>query len=104
MADYKLTTGQHGAYQKTLAPAVIDTVSFEDDIGYVEILTDGAAAVYVTTDGTDPVPRAPESWEIPAGGSVVRTLVIGDRSGATVYVKLVTAAGSSPVVYSVSGA
>lgn len=100
MAVYELTSGQHGAYAKTLAEGTEDAVSFEDDLQVVEVFSNGDAALYFTIDGSEPVVRGPGSWELPAGGPVSRTLTVLDRSGANIVVRLVS---DGSLQYSVSG-
>lgn len=99
MAEYALAPGEHGAYAKTTTPGVVDTVTFEDDMRSVEVFSDGAAALYVTTDGHAPTIGDPRSWELPGAGPVARTMQVADTSGATIVVKLIS---GGAVVYSVS--
>lgn len=99
MATYRLTEGEHGAYAKTLAADQMDTVIFEADLPAIEVFSDGASSLYVTVDGTTPQIAGSSSWELPAGGPVAKTIVVRERSGADIVVKLV-AVGS--LKYSVS--
>lgn len=90
MADYTVAAGAHGAYAKQLAANVVDSVTFTGtDLDEVEVTTNGAAAVYVTTDGTTPTVGGAGTWEIPAYGPSVRIIKV-PTAGATV-VKLKSA-------------
>jgi hypothetical protein len=111
MASYTVPNGHIGAHNKTLAGAVVDTVTFAlgtpGTAGWaltpsrVEILTDGAADIYVTTDGTAPVVAGTQSWRIPAiPGSAVFD-VRSQHSDDPVVIKLVS---SGTPTYSVSRA
>lgn len=82
MADYEVPNGHVGVHEKTLAADVVDTVTFAvGDPGTpgwarvpnaVELITDGAADIYLTVDGSTPVVAGTRSWRMPAyPGSVV---------------------------------
>jgi hypothetical protein len=74
MAAYTVAAGAIGVHAKTLAANTVDTVTFTDDVDWVEIISDGAAAVYVTVDGSTPTVAGGGTWEMPAGVQSVLTL------------------------------
>lgn len=67
MASYSVTTGTRSAHAKLLVANTADTVTFADNVYYVEILSDGAAAMYVRADGTAAVVAAAGTVVLPAG-------------------------------------
>lgn len=97
MADTNLTAGQHGAYDKTLTAATVETVTFDEDLDQVEIASDGRSAIYVTVDGTTPAVGGAGTYKIPAiNGAAASTRAVSriievPTSGDTV-VKLIAAA------------
>jgi hypothetical protein len=54
VATYSVAAGALAVHDKTLAANVTDSVSFAQDPQAVEVLTDGAAKMYVTVDGSEP--------------------------------------------------
>lgn len=66
MAVYNVGTGKVGVHDKTLAANVVDAVNFADDPGEVEIVSDGAAKLYVTVDGTAPTVSGDATYLLPA--------------------------------------
>lgn len=66
MAAYTVPAGKIAVHNKTLVANVVDAVSFERDPDQVEVLTDGAAVLYVTTNGTTPTIGGQDCWIIPA--------------------------------------
>jgi len=88
--------GSIGCYGKTLTANAVDTVTFAEDLDKVEVLSNGAAAIYVTVDGSDPTIGSGDSWEVPAT-PCARTLPV-PTSGKTI-VKL---RSSGAPAYSVS--
>lgn len=98
MASYTVAVGEHGAYAKQPAANVVDTVTFTDrDLDRVEVTSDGTAAVYVTVDGSTPTVAGLGTWELPAGGPMVREITV--PTAGTTVVKLKSA--GTPV-YSVA--
>jgi hypothetical protein len=82
-------TGQIGAYGLTLTASTVTEVDFVDDVDVVEIITDGAAAVYATVDGSAPTVGGGNCYYLPAvagskevhppsyGGTVVKLISSG---------------------------
>ncbi len=66
MAAYNIPAAKRAAHSKTLAAGVADAVSFETDPRTVEILTDGAAALFVTVDGSVPAVNGDNCYILPA--------------------------------------
>lgn len=66
MATYTLTTGQISAHDKTLVASTVDKVVFPRSVSEVEIISDGAAKIYVRTDGVDPAVSGAFSFLLPA--------------------------------------
>lgn len=98
MAAYTLVAGERGAYAKSLAAGVVDTVTFAQDVSVLEVWGDGTAAVYFTVDGSVPVVGGGGTFELPAGGASVRT--VGASGASAPVVKLIS--GGTPK-YSVAG-
>lgn len=66
MASYSIAEGDVAVHDKTLVAATVDTVSFTGfDPPYVVVVTDGAAAIYVTTDGTAPTVSGSKTKRLP---------------------------------------
>lgn len=82
--------------KKTVANAV-DTTTFNATIGVVEIINmDGADALYVSVDGSEPVVAGDNTHVMPAAVGSMRLAV---PSSGNPQVKVVSA---SPVTYSLS--
>jgi hypothetical protein len=72
---YEVTKGHVGAHAKTLAPNVVDTVTFQvvgDE--EIEVRSNGTAAIYFTLDGSDPAVKGDHCYELPTGVPAVRTV------------------------------
>lgn len=77
----KVTTGAG----ITLTASTVDTVTFADDCDQVEVMSDGAADVLFTVDGTDPSTAANyAAYRIPSGGPAQRTVVVQSAGGTVV--------------------
>jgi hypothetical protein len=111
MASYTVTSGNIAAHAKTLAAGVIDTVTFAlgdpHALGWanlpksVEILTDGAADIYVTVDGSDPAVGGANCYRLPAFAGATVLDVRDSNPSDPVVVKLISAGAPQ---YSVSRA
>lgn len=88
MATQNLTAGQVSA-TGTLSASTVDTINFSIFAPAVEIVSDGAALMYVTVDGTTPTVGGNNTYVLPASAST-RTfrLGIGGRNPA---IKLISA-------------
>lgn len=71
----------------TLVANTVAPLTFDYDFGRVEITTDGAADLYVTTDGTTPSIAGTGSHWLPAGMGSVE---LPAARGAVTVVKLIS--------------
>jgi hypothetical protein len=71
MSTFTMAATDVGLYAKTLAASTEDRVtvnrSRSGDAIAVTVISDGAAALYFTTDGTAAVVAAVNTYELPAG-------------------------------------
>jgi hypothetical protein len=96
VASYSAAAGAVAVHDKTLVGSTVDNVTLADDLDRVEVIRDGAAALYFTTDGTVPTVSGAGCWKLLSG--VANTLNVQvDTAGGTV-VKLIS---SGTPVYSV---
>jgi hypothetical protein len=111
MASYTIdvTAGEYGAWLKSLATTVVDTVTFTDNAAHygqmlVEIINhDQTAHLSVRADGTTPVSAAAGTILVPAGTvRVIDVRKLDPTQGATAVKLISNSAGS--VTYSVSRA
>lgn len=100
MASYAVNAGEIAAHDKTLTAATVDTVTLTDAFGAVEVLTDGASAVYVSVDGSTPTVSGAKTYRIPASGTQVRTIALGDGPVSGALIKLIS---TGTPTYSVTG-
>lgn len=86
MATYAIAAGEIGAYEKTLTADTVDTVNItRKGVGRVTIHSDGAAAIYVRTDGTAPAVAGAASHYIPAvAGAYLELPFPADRADGSV--------------------
>lgn len=70
MATHTIATGQVAKHAITLAASTVDTVTFADNVQAVQIISDGAAAVYYTVDGSTPTVGGANCYIIPAAVAV----------------------------------
>lgn len=61
-----VATGQIGAHALTLVANVVTEVDFADDLDLVEVVTDGAAPLYVTVDHSTPTVGGANCYMLPA--------------------------------------
>jgi hypothetical protein len=94
MAAYEIEADKIGAYAKTLTAETVDTVTVKSPSAYIELITDGSAAIYFTIDGTAPTVGGANCYVLPAVPSVreirVRASELTDASG-NLAVKLISA-------------
>lgn len=101
MASYTVPVGHIGAYAKTLVAATADTVTFAlgstGTPGWanvpksLKIVTDGAAALYFTTDGSTPTVAGTNTYEMAAAAGSVTVSVVDSNAQDAVVVKLISA-------------
>lgn len=91
---YDIATDGVAVHDKVLTPNQADTVTITDEWDQLEVLSDGTAALYFSTDGTPAAISGSHCYKIPAGGisSAVVEAAPEDRStvsiisaGATTY-------------------
>lgn len=104
MATYTVTAGHIAAHDKTLVTSTVDTVTFQGtgagDVfegtptgaaTQVEVMTDGTAAVYFTTDGSTPTVSGANTYKIPASGGVSAMAVAPLVNNGDIVVQLISA-------------
>jgi len=69
VATYAIAENDLAAHDKVLVASTVDTVTFHDTPRLVEVLTDGAAAIYVTVDGSTPTVSGAGTYKLPAVAS-----------------------------------
>lgn len=69
MAHYEIPKDMVAVHDKMLVPGVIDVIRFGGDRQTVEVLSDGAAAIYVSTNGVEPTVSGPHTYVLPASPS-----------------------------------
>jgi hypothetical protein len=67
VANHTVAADEVGAYNKQLAAATADKVTFGGDVDQVEVFGDGTAAIYFTVDKTVPVVEGAHTYELPNG-------------------------------------
>lgn len=70
MAEHTIASGDIAKHGIALAADVVDTVTFGDNVKAVQIISDGAAAVYYTVDGSTPTLGGANCYMIPAVAAV----------------------------------
>lgn len=68
MTDFAVAADEIGAHSKTLTANVVDTVQFADDVSRIEVVSDGAAELYFTVDGSNPTIGGANCYYLPAFG------------------------------------
>lgn len=89
MASYDLTgTGGIAVHAKTLVANTVDTVTLDSDWDWVEVVSDGAGALYVRVDGSNPTVAGPNAFVLPAGVASSREIKV--RTSTPTVVKLIS--------------
>lgn len=70
MATYTVAEGKVGTAAFALVASTVDTVTFTDNVSRVEVISDGSAAVWYTTDGSTPTVGGANCYYIPAVAAV----------------------------------
>lgn len=87
-SPYTVDVGERGAYGNTLTAGTTDVVTFTRDLARVRVINiDGADAIYITLDGTDPTVGDPATYELPGFAGAVLELPVPQQS--TSHVDLV---------------
>lgn len=82
MASYLIAaaaSGQVSVQDKTLTASTVDTVTFDEPVSGVEVLTDGTAAVYFSLNGSAPVVSGQSTYKVPAASSPTSVVVCVDH-------------------------
>lgn len=74
MATYTIAAGKIAKHAVTMVAAQVDTYTFTDDLGpgqrVIEVMSDGAADIYYTLDGSTPTVGGDNCYRIPATPAV----------------------------------
>jgi hypothetical protein len=91
MATHTIAAGAVAAssHPFTLTANTVDTFTFSEDLNSVDIISDGAAAVFYTIDGTAPTVGGTACYLLPAGAISVDTRQ--PKSGDVTVVKIISA-------------
>lgn len=63
---YTIAAGAVAQHAFALSTSTVETVTFTDNVSAVQIISDGTAAVYYTTDGSTPTVGGANCYLIPA--------------------------------------
>lgn len=95
-----VATGDRGVHAITTSANIVDSVTFTArDCDAVEVLSDGAADLYVTVDGSTPTVAGNNTDRLPAGAPSVRVISVPTSGATEVQLK-----SSGTVKYSVTEA
>jgi hypothetical protein len=70
MASFEIAADEVGAYDEKLSANTVDSVVFHAELDEVELISDGAAAIYFTVDGSTPTVGGKNCLHLPASPSV----------------------------------
>lgn len=73
------------------------TISFEDNIGAVQVLSDGTSAAFYTVDGTEPTIDGTNTFELPEGVHSVDERDTANLPGTPTDVIKVISAGTPTI-------
>lgn len=100
MTTYTANAGERAVHAKTLTAATVDIVNLGGWWDRVEIANvDGAAAIYVTVDGSTPTVGGANTYVLPAA---IGTLVLKVRKPISSVAQVQLKSSGTPV-YSVTG-
>lgn len=90
MANYDVPTADVGVHLKKLVAGQVDRVTFTGrDLGEVEVITDGAADIFVRFGaGDDPAVGSGACWRVPAA---MGTTILPVSTSKDTIVKLISA-------------
>src|SRR5436189_2327323 len=96
MATYTVAAGDVGIEPYTTTPSQVDTITWTDNVGTIEVISDGAAEVRVRLGGSNPsigaAGASTASYRLPAG---VVSIVELNLNGATDSVKVISSGAAS---------
>ena len=86
MANHNVPITAVAAHDVTLTANVVERFTFPDNVDTVEILSDGAADIYFTLDGTAPTVGGPNTYRILSvmGSTVVTPTASGPTTVALI--------------------
>ena len=92
MATYAIAANEVATHNRTLVASTVDTVTFATNVDPVVVISNGAAAIYYTIDGSTPTVGGANCFVIPAGVVSVDTRRIpwDLNQGGTDTVKLIS--------------
>lgn len=88
MANHTVDADEVGVHEVTLTAATVDTITIEGSNDPIELLSDGAASVFYTLDGSTPTVRGANCRQLPAFPSAVTK---SPRYSGSLVVKLISA-------------
>jgi hypothetical protein len=98
-----VAAGEVGVHAIALTASTVDTVTFADDRTEIEVVSDGAAALYVRTDGGTPTVAGKFSYVLPAGVVSSRKIPVSSARSASAGGTVVTLISAGTPTYSVMG-
>lgn len=66
MANHTIASSEVGVHNVLLTATQVDVFTFAKDPGTIEVLSDGAAAIYVTVDDSTPTVGGTHTYKLPA--------------------------------------
>lgn len=97
MAEVVVAASEVSSGRLVLSPNEVLTVAFESNIGAVQVVSDGAAAVFYTVDGSEPTLDGRNTFELPAGVVTVDERDTANLPGTPTDVVKLLSAGSASV-------
>jgi hypothetical protein len=91
MANLSIATGTTALHEQQLVASTEDIVTFADDLDRFEVMSDGAADLYLTIDGTPATILGATTRRLPAGTISVREFAVPITNEAgTTKVRLIS--------------
>lgn len=97
MTQVTIAANQVSSGRLTLTPNAVTTISFEQNIGAVQIISGGQAAAFYTVDGSEPTIDGLNTFELPAGLASVDERDTTNLPGAPTDVVKIISAGAPTV-------
>lgn len=73
MAEHRITGNDVALHGLTVGASQVETVIFDTNIGTVDIISDGRAAIYYTINGQPPTIKGGNTFVLPAGATAIDT-------------------------------
>ncbi len=93
MAEFEVKDGDISVHDKTFTANTVDSIAFNTplkDAEVIRIISDGAAKIYGTLDGSTPTIGGAKTFIIPAVPSVLEEQIGSRFSSAPTVVKLIS--------------